>query len=92
MSSREGILAEVNMLKVLVWRLWEESHGSIKKNDWNELKKDVIREMRNKWDKRKNNLIYYLKYIILISVKIVQKWVVRQTYEIDKSNRYRRNL
>ena len=48
MNNREDILAEINMLKVLVWSLWEESHGSIKKNDWNELKKEVIREMRNK--------------------------------------------
>ena len=66
MNNREDILAEVNMLKVLVWRLWEESHGSIKKNDWNELKKEVIRKMRNKWELWKNNLIYYLMDIIFI--------------------------
>jgi len=48
MNKREDILAEINMIKVLVWKLWEESHGSIQKNDWNELKKEVIKEMRNK--------------------------------------------
>ena len=48
MNNRDDILAEVNMLKVLVWKLWEESHGSIKTKDWYELKKEVIKEMRNK--------------------------------------------
>jgi len=48
MNSREDILAEINMIKVLVWKLWEDSHGSIQKNDWSELKKEVIKEMRNK--------------------------------------------
>lgn len=48
MNSREDILAEINMLKVLVWRLWEEAHGSIEKKDWNKLKEDVIKSMRKK--------------------------------------------
>lgn len=48
MNNREEILAEVNMLKAVVWFLWEESHGSIKTKDWNELKKEVIKDMRNK--------------------------------------------
>ena len=47
-NKREDILAEINMIKVLTWKLWEESHGSIQKSDWNELKKEVIKEMRNK--------------------------------------------
>ena len=46
MNSREDILAEINMLKVLVWRIWEEKYGSIKNDDWDSLKKEIIREMR----------------------------------------------
>ena len=46
MNKREDILAEINMLRVLVWKLWEESHGSIEKNDWNQMKKEIIQEMR----------------------------------------------
>ena len=45
-NNREDILAEINMLRVLVWKLWEESHGSIEKNDWNQMKKEIIQEMR----------------------------------------------
>ena len=48
MNSREDILAEINMLKVLVWNLWEEAHGSISSKDWDELKEDVIKSMRKK--------------------------------------------
>lgn len=44
--NRESILAEINMIKVLVWKLWEEAHGSIEKNEWNDLKKHMIKEMR----------------------------------------------
>ena len=46
-KSREDILAEINMLKVLVWQLWEESHGSINRREWNDLKEEIIKEMRN---------------------------------------------
>ena len=46
MNNREDILAEINMIKVLVWKLWEEAHGSIEKNEWDDLKKSVIEEMR----------------------------------------------
>ena len=46
MNNREDILAEINMIKVLVWKLWEETHGSIEKNEWDDLKKSVIEEMR----------------------------------------------
>ena len=48
MNSREEVLAEINMLKVLVWSLWEESHGAISKNDWADMKQEVIKAMRNK--------------------------------------------
>ena len=65
MNNREDILADYNALKVLVWFLWGESHGSIKKNDWNELKKEVIREMRKKWDKQKKqfDILFEIYYI-----------------------------
>ena len=46
METLEEVLAEINMLKVLVWKLWEESHGGINNGDWNSLKKEVIKEMR----------------------------------------------
>jgi hypothetical protein len=46
MNNREDILAEINMIKVLVWKLWEEAHGGIEKNEWDDLKKYVIEEMR----------------------------------------------
>ena len=48
MNSREDILAEINMMKVLLWKLWEEAHGSISKTEWEDLKKDVIKAMSNK--------------------------------------------
>ena len=47
MNNREDILAEINMMKVLLWELWEESHGKIDKKDWNDLRKEMIKEMRN---------------------------------------------
>ena len=47
MNKREDLVAEINMLKVLVWKLWEERHGSIEKNDWKELKREIIKKMRN---------------------------------------------
>ena len=46
MNNREDILAEINMIKVLVWKLWEEAHGRIDKTDWNQMKKEIIKEMR----------------------------------------------
>ena len=46
MSSREDILAEINMIKVLVWELWEQSHGKIDKKEWRDLKKEIINKMR----------------------------------------------
>ena len=47
MNSREDILAEINMLRALVFKLWEEAHGSIEKQSWEEMKKEVINKMRN---------------------------------------------
>ena len=46
-KSREDILAEANVLKVLVWKLWEDSQGSISNEDWNELKEYILKIMRN---------------------------------------------
>ena len=46
MNKREDILAEINLLKVLVWKLWEEAHNSISNKDWNDMKKEVIEAMR----------------------------------------------
>ena len=46
-KSREDILAEINVLKVLVWKLWEDSQGSISNEDWNELKEYILKIMRN---------------------------------------------
>jgi|3_EtaG_2_1085321.scaffolds.fasta_scaffold121798_3 hypothetical protein len=47
MNSREDILVEINMMKVLLWELWEISHGKIDKKEWNDLRKEMIKEMRN---------------------------------------------
>tara|TARA_R110002096_G_scaffold409948_1_gene609442 strand:- start:267 stop:416 length:150 start_codon:yes stop_codon:yes gene_type:complete len=46
MNKREDILAEMNMIKILVWQLWEEAHGKIQNKDWDSLKVDVIKEMK----------------------------------------------
>ena len=34
------------MIKALVWKLWEESHGSIEKSDWKSMKEEVLKKMR----------------------------------------------
>ena len=46
MNSREDILAEINTIKILVCKLWQESHSNISKEDWAELKDNVIKKMR----------------------------------------------
>ena len=46
-ESREDILAEINILKVLVWKLWEDSQGNINNEDWNKLKQYILNIMRN---------------------------------------------
>lgn len=47
MNKREDILAEINMLKVLVWKMWENLYGSIDSVEWDELKKEVIKKTNN---------------------------------------------
>ena len=46
MNSREDILAEINMLKVLVWKLWEDRFDDIDSKEWDKMKKAVIKKMR----------------------------------------------
>ena len=46
MNNREDILAEMNMMKVLLWRLWEDRYDDIDKKEWDKMKKDVIKKMR----------------------------------------------
>jgi hypothetical protein len=46
MNSREDILAEINMLKVLVWKLWEDRFDDIDNKEWDKMKKDVINKMK----------------------------------------------
>ena len=54
LNSREDILAEINMLKVLVWKLWEDRFDDIDNKEWNKMKKEVIKKMKKsekgKWD------------------------------------------
>ena len=45
-NKREDILAEINMIKILVWQLWEEAHGKIQNKEWDSMKDEVIKEMR----------------------------------------------
>tara|TARA_R100001530_G_scaffold20796_1_gene17287 strand:- start:533 stop:679 length:147 start_codon:yes stop_codon:yes gene_type:complete len=45
-NSREDILAEINLIKAMLYKLWEESHGNISRDDWKNMKKKVIEEMR----------------------------------------------
>ena len=47
MNNREEILAEINAIKILVWKLWKDSHREINEKDWEELKKEVVKKMRN---------------------------------------------
>ena len=46
MNSREDILAEINVIKSIVLKLWEESHGEISRDDWRDIKKEMIKKMR----------------------------------------------
>ena len=46
MNNREDILAEMNMMKVLLWRLWEDRYDDIDKKEWDKMKKAVIKKMR----------------------------------------------
>ena len=59
MNSREDILAEINMLKVLVWKLWEDRFDDIDNKEWNKMKKEVKKKMKKsekgKWDSETND-------------------------------------
>ena len=46
MNRSEDILAEINVIKFIVLRLWEESHGKISRDDWRDIKKEMIKKMR----------------------------------------------
>ena len=45
-NSREDILAEINVIKSVVLKLWEESHEKISRDDWRDIKKEMIKKMR----------------------------------------------
>ena len=47
MNSREDILAEINMLKIMVCNLWEAHYGEIDKQEFEEFKNIVIKKMKN---------------------------------------------
>ena len=47
MNTREEILAEINMLKVMVSKLWEDKHGKISKTEWEKFRKNTIKKMKN---------------------------------------------
>ena len=63
MNSREDVLAEINALKILVWKLWKDEYGNITEKDWNDLKNDVIKKMKGEqselyeYNKQKNRNI-----------------------------------
>ena len=46
-NSREQILAEINMLKVMVCNLWEAHYGKINKQEFKEFKNKIIKKMKN---------------------------------------------
>ena len=47
MNSREDILSEINMLRIMVNKLWEEVYGKIDKEQWDDFRKEVVKKMRN---------------------------------------------
>ena len=47
MNSREDILAEINILKIMVSTLWETHYGKINEKEFKEFKKKVIEKMKN---------------------------------------------
>ena len=47
MNSREDILAEINMLKIMVSTLWETHYGKIDEKEFKEFKEKVIKKMKN---------------------------------------------
>jgi|TARA_R110002073_G_scaffold312821_1_gene484466 hypothetical protein len=46
LNKREDILAEINLLKAIALKLWEDSHGKLSREDWREMKKEMIKKMR----------------------------------------------
>ena len=46
MNSRDDILAEINVIKFIVLKLWEESHRKISRDEWRDIKKEMIKKMR----------------------------------------------
>ena len=47
MNSREDVLAEINMLKVMVCDLWEMHHGKIDKQEFDDFRENIIKKMKN---------------------------------------------
>tara|TARA_B100001250_G_scaffold338685_1_gene305809 strand:+ start:759 stop:905 length:147 start_codon:yes stop_codon:yes gene_type:complete len=47
MNSREDILAEINILKIMVSTLWETHYGKINGKEFREFKEEVIKKMKN---------------------------------------------
>ena len=47
MNTREEILTEINMLRFMVSKLWEEKYGSINRTEWAKFRKDTIKKMKN---------------------------------------------
>ena len=47
MNSREDVLAEINMLKIMVCNLWETHYGKIDKKEFEGFKKNIINKMKN---------------------------------------------
>ena len=47
MNSREDILSEIIMLRIMLNKLWEEVYLKIDKEQWNDFRKEVVKKMRN---------------------------------------------
>ena len=47
MNTREEILTEINMLRFMVSKLWEDNYGSIDRTEWEEFRKNTIKKMKN---------------------------------------------
>ena len=47
MNTREEILTEINMLRFMVSKLWEDNYGSINRTEWEVFRKNTIRKMKN---------------------------------------------
>jgi len=45
-NSREDILAEINVIKSIALKLWEESHGKLSREDWRDMKNEMMKKMR----------------------------------------------